>query len=125
MSSELGFEPRRPHFLLKKRLIAPELSYEVVNSEEALTLKSNRFYFLPEILNTFVPHLGHLPVTAFRLFFIVTGFTSVLTFFLHFTQYISSVAMLLHLTRTMPVNLLPDIYGIPDLKFIESAIPNP
>jgi len=60
-------------------------------------------YFFPEILKTFVPHLGHLPVTAFRLFFMVTGFTSVLTFFLHFTQYISSVAILSLLSKnTMP-----------------------
>ena len=47
-----------------------------------------RVYFLPRILNTFVPHLAQVPDNAFRPFFSLTSlgfFISRLA--LHFTQY--------------------------------------
>jgi hypothetical protein len=50
----------------------------------------------PSILNITVPHVGHLPLMAFRPFFIVSSTASTISFFaLHLTQYPSGIKILL------------------------------
>ena len=49
-------------------------------------------YAFPRILNIPVPQVGHVPFTAFRLFFITISLASLISFFaLHFTQYPSMI----------------------------------
>jgi len=48
--------------------------------------------FPPKILYITVPQVGHLPLMAFRPFFVVTSIASVISFFaLHLTQYPSAI----------------------------------
>jgi hypothetical protein len=55
----------------------------------------------PKILNITVPQVGHLPLMAFRPFFIVSSTPSTISFFaLHLTQYPSGIKISCH-TRFM------------------------
>ncbi|MBI3413846.1 MAG: hypothetical protein HY043_00790 [Verrucomicrobia bacterium] len=46
----------------------------------------------PRILNITTPHVGHLPLMAFRPFFMTSSTPSVISFFaLHLTQYPSAI----------------------------------
>src|SRR5580700_9555913 len=46
----------------------------------------------PRILNITTPHVGHLPLIAFRPFFMVSSTASAISFFaLHLTQYPSGI----------------------------------
>jgi hypothetical protein len=50
---------------------------------------------LPKILNMTVPHVGHLPLMAFRPFFMVSSMPSMMGFLaLHLTQYPSDIKKL-------------------------------
>jgi hypothetical protein len=50
----------------------------------------------PNILNITVPQVGHLPLMAFRPFFIVSSTASTISFLaLHLTQYPSGIKVML------------------------------
>src|SRR5271169_778021 len=50
--------------------------------------------FPPRILNITTPQVGHLPLIAFRPFFMVSSTASAISFFaLHFTQYPSGIKL--------------------------------
>jgi len=54
---------------------------------------------LPRILNMTVPHVGHLPLMAFRPFFMVSSTPSAIGLLvLHLTQYPSDIKKLTTLT---------------------------
>src|SRR5512141_946000 len=65
----------------------------------------------PRILNMTVPHVGHLPLMAFRPFFIVSSTASMISFLaLHLTQYPSGIRKIccrtLHCASAVTINSL-------------------